>query len=105
MAKLKWKVSDVSTGPYRTFFKRGWPSATLNGEMAFSIRCEDDYVPSLIKTGEHAELILSYTDRRDKKFGWTWMTFKKRFATIQEVKEFAQGFADRNPHIFINQGE
>lgn len=25
--KLKWKVAEVPSGPYRSFQKRGWPSA------------------------------------------------------------------------------
>lgn len=103
MAKIKWKVSEVPNGFYRSFSKRGWPYGDINDEPAFYIGCEEAYVPSNARTGNHMALKLSFADHRQKTFGYTWMTFKKRFATLQEAKDFAQGFADRNPEIFVNR--
>ena len=102
MTKLKWKVQPPSTGPYRSFFKRGWPSATINDDiMAFSLHCEDSYVPALVKSGQHSEIKISVADWRKPGNGFDWKVLKQRAKTLEEAKRIAQKFADTNPQIFV----
>jgi len=99
--KLKWKVEEETTGPYRSFFKRGWPSAYLpDGRVAFSVSCEDSYVPSRVKSGHHKELKIQVADWSEKAGTFVWKTLKKRAATLAEAKEIAKDFAERHPHVF-----
>jgi len=57
--KFVWVVAEVPTGRYRSFQKRGWPTAWYNGRngkpVAF-LSSEDDYVPANVKTGNHTEI-------------------------------------------------
>jgi hypothetical protein len=56
--KLKWYVQSAPTGRYRSFARRGFPSASyanLPQECAaVSLHCEDDYIPSDVKIGNHS---------------------------------------------------
>lgn len=103
MTKVKWKVSEAPTGRYRSFERRMWPTGDIDGKAAFYIACEDSYVPANVKCGNHAELRLSVARYDEQKIGFTWFTFNKRFATLQEAKDFAQVFADKNPYFFENK--
>jgi hypothetical protein len=98
--KLKWKASEKPTGPYKCFQKRSWPVAHFGKTdvTAASIYCEDQYVPSRVKLGEHKELIVRVAIRdAEKGPGWNWCNLKKRAATLEEAKAIAQDFFDRNP--------
>lgn len=100
-AKLKWKVEEAPTGAYRSFSKRGWPSAYLpDGRAAFSIVCEDSYEPSRVKTGDHKELKINVADWSAKPDTFVWKTLKHRAATLTEAKETAAHFLERHPHMF-----
>jgi len=90
MAKIKWNVSPATTGPYRSFHWRGWPTGRTECGMFFSILTTVqgfDYHPPLIKTGDHPPLKLSFRD--DSIRGAPMRTFKREFATMAELKEFA----------------
>lgn len=104
--KLTWRVASKPTGAYRSFFRRGWPTAEdKSGNPLFRITCADDYVPSKVKTGDHAELSLWAADWRknDGSDGgsFTWRRLKARAATLDEAKRIAQRFLDDHPEIFI----
>ena len=87
MAKIKWEVCPAATGPYRSFSHRMWPTGTTACNMTFLIGCLDEYEPSRVKVGNHSELKLSF---RDDVINGGVKTFKKRFATLAELKEFAK---------------
>lgn len=102
MTKLKWRVGEAPTGQYKSFFKRSWPSAELeDGRPAFSIICEDSYVPADVKTGKHAELKINVADWSEKEGTFVWKTLKQRAETLAEAKNLAQKFADKFPEVFV----
>src|SRR5574343_1066053 len=88
--KLKWKVDPIPAGRYRSFEKRGWPSAEYPDQSpAFFIKCEDEYIPHNIKTNNHKELTLMVAVYREDK-GFDWRAVKRKFTTLPEAKAFAQ---------------
>jgi hypothetical protein len=107
--KYIWKVSEAPTGPYRSFQKRGWPTAeTPAGEVVATIGCVDDYRPADVKTGKHQPLILrvrrktSTSEEIEKFGGFRWLRMIKEFATLDEAKAAFKRFVDNNPeHPFI----
>lgn len=102
--KLKWKVQAEATGRYRSFHKRGWPSATnLDGDAIINLYCEDDYRPHSVKTGEHAEIFISiadYTCDRKTEGYFKWRKLKKTAKTLAEAKTIAQEFVDSHEKLF-----
>ena len=103
MTKLRWTVQAAPAGNYRSFFRRGWPSATLGETMAFTVSCEDEYVPSRVRTGDHKELTLRIADHRKADGSFDWRSFKTKFATMDELKAHAQQFADTHPEFFVKE--
>lgn len=98
--KLKWKVEDAPTGQYRSFAKRGWPSAYLpDGRPAFSISCDDAYEPRRVRDGDHAELKINVADWSEEAGTFVWKTIKRRAATLAEAKEIAAKFLEQSPHV------
>src|SRR5208282_1286331 len=92
-AKIRWKVDSAPTGRYRSFSKRGWPSADYaNGDIAAHILCEDEYIPSNIKEGKHAPLTVHVADwnippeERGKRGAFVWRKIKGTFATLKEAQ-------------------
>ncbi len=48
--KLTWKVDPPPTGRWKSFTKRGLPTAEWpDGSIAAMIYCVDEYVPRLVK--------------------------------------------------------
>jgi len=101
--KLKWRVGEVKTGRYRGFFKRSWPSANfMDGNTAAAIYCDDEYYPSIAKSGEHSELIVRVAAWGYKEPGcgvFKWLTLKKRAKTLKEAKELALAFFGKFPEF------
>lgn len=101
--KLKWEVAEAPTGMYRSFHKRNWPSAYINGKPAAHIRCEDEYIPRNVKTGNHAPLTVWIADHRasSNPNGGTfkWRQLITTHATLQEAKAAAEHFLNANPQI------
>jgi hypothetical protein len=100
--KLYWKVSDIPTGPYRSFETRDWPTAYFDKEMclpAAHIYCDDEYKPSRIKTGNHAELRVRVTDWSVIGQGFKWKTMAMRFKTLEEAKFGGGKFFDYHPEF------
>ena len=87
--KLKWKVSDEPVGRYRSFERRGWPSAYWSsGESAAHIICKDSYVPRDVKIGNHSALKVMLADHSVKP--WTWRKARMECKTLKEAKEFVE---------------
>jgi len=105
--KLKWRVQPEPTGPYSSFFVRGWPSAKFeDGRTAAVIHCDDDYVPRNARTGNHGELtvrIAWWTAKLDGRFTFEWRTLKKRVKTLPEAKELALAFFRKYPNMEIEK--
>jgi hypothetical protein len=100
--KIKWKVQ-----PRLFNVKRGWPFAecTDTHSSIFSIICSTDYSPKKAKNVWHQPLKLQFADRTGKESGFTWRTLNYEFLTLDELKKTAQMFADKNPHLFMNEGQ
>lgn len=88
MVQVKWKVAEAPTGRYRSFEKRGWPSASFksNDRPAIAIYCADSYTPANVKEGRHAELMVNIADYSVEGQGFKWRTLKARFKTLDEAK-------------------
>ncbi len=98
--KLKWKVAAAPTGPYRSFFKRGWPTAEFStGQVAAQITCADAYSS---KQKTHGELTVRIADYSSSS-GFQWRTLKARAKTLDEAKTLAQQFFQTHPE-FAPQG-
>jgi hypothetical protein len=106
--KLVWRVCEPPVGRYRSFERRGWPTASYNtdgGPIAARIECEDEYVPSKVRTGDHAELSVyvaqwSRTEEDWKRYGGlVWRRLKKRAATLQEAKRLAESAIKAHPNM------
>lgn len=93
--KIKWVVGDKPTGPYRSFFYRGWPTGWVGDHLVFAILCEDSYVPANARTGKHQPLKLrqyrrSVTPEEIAKHGSRYaVVYKATFSTLELVRLFA----------------
>jgi len=109
--KLKWRVDPVPTGRYRSFEKRGWPSAEYeNQDAAVALYCKNEYCPADVKTGDHAPITIRVAqwrpkEERAKKGAFTWRQFKKQAKTLKEAKELAKAFLEAHPEFHPNQIE
>lgn len=103
--RLKWKVGEAPTGPYRSFHKRSWPSAYhANGWLAASISCEDPYEPSRAKTGAHAPLtvwVFDYSLGEIERKRWR---VRGNFATLEDAKNAAALCLQNHPHFLPKTG-
>lgn len=98
--KIKWRVAPVPTGKYRSFDRRGWPFAEdERGRSIAMIVCDDSYVPSRVKTGEHAELQIYVADYRPAPGSFRWRRLVKRGATLDEAKRLVSEFFEKYPHV------
>lgn len=98
--RLTWRVEEAPTGPYRSFRKRGWPTATLpDGRMAFRLRCEDEYVPVRVRSGAHRPIAVWVADYRTGH-SFTWRCLRERGPTLDGAKKIARKFAECHPEIF-----
>lgn len=103
--KLKWKLPDAPTGRFRSFDKRGWPSATYKGtdKMAAMISCALAYNASLARdpvlhNGTLLELTVLLADYTRVEHGgsWKWRTLKQRFNTLAAAKDAAEKYLTDN---------
>jgi hypothetical protein len=104
--KLKWKVSEIPTGPYRSFDTRSWPSAEdEEGNSIAMILSDSEYVPKNVKTGNHLPLSLCFADYsvdKVKEGAFKWKTLKRKFNTLKEVKKYMAEFVILYPQYFPN---
>lgn len=101
--KIKWKAEAPPTGPYRSFYKRGWPMAEFSdGHMAARIECEDEYIPQNVREGKYSELTLYVADYRDKgpkAAKWCWVKVTKKFGTLTEAKAAVPRVYEKHPEL------
>ena len=85
VVKHRWRVAPPPTGPYRSFDRRGWPSAEYpDGAICAHIVCEDEYRPERARTGKHRPLTLRVANHSVRP--WQWMRARGQFATLDEAK-------------------
>lgn len=109
MTKINWQVASPPTGRYRSFFRRGWPTGSINHYPIAHIKCEDEYIPSKVANASHKPLkvqvaIKSSEAEREKKGAFTWKTLKAEFKTLKAAKEAAEKFYNEHPELFIVSG-
>jgi hypothetical protein len=107
--KIKWRVQEAATGPYRSFTRRGWPSGCGIGELEchnFLVYCDDEYIPALVKTGKHKPLTLTIdvTDW-DSETGLRRVQLKRKLPTLKEAKAAAAKYVRENPDKFTGKGK
>jgi len=95
--KIKWEVSPVCTGRYRTFSSRNWPIGRVNDVNRVMIRCADQYIPAKAKAGDHPPLTLVVDIFEDGKE--RLVTLKARPATMKDAKALALAFFKSNPQF------
>lgn len=101
--KLTWRVAPPPTGQWASFQRRGWPTAYYQDEHASPaahITCADDYVPSLVESGKHAELTVYVADWHSSPNGFEWRKLKKRCSTLVEAKNTALMAIRAHPAIW-----
>jgi hypothetical protein len=88
--KIIWRVSLAPTGRYRSFERRGWPTARYEKPdlIAAAISCEDEYYPRDVRGGKHAPLTVRIADYGTPNGNclWSWRKLKGTFATLDEAK-------------------
>ena len=103
--KLRWRVQEMSTGRWRSFNKRGWPSADYPNDLpAVNIHCEDAYEPRNVDEGKHAPLTVMIADYSRPSNpttgkGFTWVKATKQFATLEEAKRGAERILQAHPQL------
>lgn len=96
--KIKWKVSEVPTGMYRSFQQRAWPSAYYeNGDPVAQILCADQYIPRDVTDGNHDPLTVLVADYSVTP--WKWRKFKTHPATLAEAKAMVDRILVQYPHF------
>jgi hypothetical protein len=98
--KAKWRVADAPTGRFRSFYDRAWPHLLADngdGQLVAAIQCDDAYIPTNAKTGNHSELsvlVYNYQDGTQKR---TCHRLKARFTRLEEAKAAAEAFFEKYP--------
>ena len=105
MKKLKWTVAPAPTGRFRSFDKRGWPSAMYENEKpAVHITCPDAYHPADAKIGLHSLLSVRIAKwanpRLPDQSAFEWKTLAVQFPTLALAKAAAQNFIDGHPEYW-----
>lgn len=95
--EIVWKVADTPTGKYRSFERRGWPTAyygSTNGKPAAFLECEDAYTPACGREGGHAPIKVIVLHHNHPEAGKSWKRFvlKERAATLSQAKQMATEF-------------
>lgn len=95
--KLIWRVCPESTGKYRSFHRRGWPTAYYPGEgakPAVFLSCADEYRPSRVREGAHGPITITvlHHNHPESPNSWKQFNLKKQGATLDEAKAIALAF-------------
>lgn len=102
--KLQWKVAPKPSGRYRSFEKRGWPTAYYieGGRPAAFIDCEDGYRPSEVALGEHRELTVRICNHQHPNAvnSWVVVKLKKKFETLGAAKGAIVDFLEAHPEYW-----
>jgi len=105
--KIKWHVDSEPTGRYRSFERRGWPSADYaNGDVAARIECPDEYHPRDVREGKHAPLTVFVSawrpegsEERKQKGAFGWRKLTQQFATLKEAQAATAKIIDEHPEL------
>lgn len=109
--KLYWKVEPEPTGRYRSFARRGWPSAyyvtggvrtdTEKLKPAAFLVCDDDYDPPKVRTGQHRPIEIIVLHHQHPQAGNSWKRFrlKETGDTLDRAKQIVQKFLDEHPEF------
>ena len=100
--KLKWSVCPAPEGRFRSFEKRGFPSADYaNGHSAAKISCELSYKPDH-RTATDLELtvhVAQWYVREDGHLTFNWRRVKRMASSIAEAKDIVAKVLERNPGL------
>ena len=103
---IKWHVEEASTGPYRSFHKRGFPRGEFqNGKPALHLVCADNYISAkTIPNSPIKVLVAQYHPENIRaKFGaFSWRTIAREFATVAEAKAAGEKFLSQHPEFYEN---
>lgn len=103
--KLTWRVAEAPTGRYRSFQRRGWPSAKWpGGQPAATLSCEDDYRPAMARGEQaHAEIRVYVADHSlltsDGRPTFKWMLCKARGRSLEQAKAIAERVLAQHPQF------
>lgn len=96
--KLKWKVDPEPKGQYRSFRKRGWPTAEYpDGEVAAQLSCEESYSGEKARDGGHSPLVIRIADHSVNP--WRWRTLMVRPTRLDVAKKLVLEALERHPHF------
>jgi hypothetical protein len=100
---IKFQVSDVPVGLYRSFKKRGWPIASYPDTSSCAmISCDKEYVPREIREHRVFDLRVKIAVYNESGyFEWRYLGTYKR--TLQEVKLFIFNYVAHHPEIYPPQ--
>lgn len=105
---LKWKNGASPSGPYRSFQKRAWPSATdQQGNTAAHLDCDASYNASLAEDSGQYDITVRVADwtndnngRPDPtKSAFEWRRLTKTFKNVKDAKKAAEDILTKNPHF------
>lgn len=103
---IKWRVDPPAVGRYRSFERRAWPSADYaNGDIAITLHSEDEYIPSKVKTGEHAPITVRVADwgipaeERGKRGAFVWRKLKGEYPTLKAAQTAAAKIIAEHPEL------
>ena len=101
--KLKWVVSEVPTGRYRSFQKREWPTCYYEKgwKPAAFIRCDSEYRPDEIPGGNHLPLTVILCHHRHPEAGNSWkrLRMKTFFSTLALAKQAVKEYLAMHPEF------
>ncbi|WP_414611798.1 hypothetical protein [Stenotrophomonas muris] len=102
---LKWRVQPAPTGRWKSFEKRGWPTADFAGTdiCAARIDCDDSYNPRNAKEFLHSPLsvyVAKYNhDRSNGQGAFNWVRIKRTFSSVTEAKDAAAEAIRQHPEF------
>lgn len=102
--KLKWRVDPKPTGQYRSFHRRGWPTADVGEHTVARVSADQEYIPSNVKRGIHG-LITVHLLIRTPTTKPRWVRLKERAMSLTVAKELAQDWFNRNPQYLPPKGK
>lgn len=88
--KYQWKVDPPPVGQYKSFSRRGWPTAEYeDGQPAAWMTCEDEYRPACVVVGNHKPITVYIADysQPDGNCPWKRRRLRDTFATVHGAKE------------------
>lgn len=103
-ARLVWRVEPQPAGRYRTFAKRGFPSATYDtseGDCAANLSADESYDP---RTCETVEVTIRIADYRGHTRGFTWRILKQRATGVTAAKMLVQRWLNDNAVTLRTRG-